>query len=132
MRPLEEKLADGQDEIVERIAYQLSAFRPCGSTALGPAEVTAQVSTLVASFVESLRVRRVAPFVDAVRAAFADVPTGERFACAELHTVLDLIEELALQSLGGRTGPPKDVAAAVRRLVDAAREIVPRETKCEP
>ena len=132
MRPLEEKLADGQDEIVERIAYQLSAYRPCGSTTLGPAEVTAQVSSLVGGFIESLRIRRVAPFLECVRASLADVPAGDRFACAELHTVLDLLEELALQSLGGPAGPPKDVTAAVRKLVDAGREIVPRETKLDP
>ena len=132
MRPLEEKLADRQGEIVERIAYQLSAYRPCGSTTLGPAEVTEQVSALVGGLIESLRVRRVAPFVESVRASFADVPAGERFACAELHTVLDLIEELTLQSLGGPAGPPRDVTAAIRKLIEAGREIVPRETKLEP
>jgi hypothetical protein len=132
VRPLEEKLADGQDEIVERIAYQLSAYRPCGSTALGPAEVTQQVSLLVGGLIESLRARRVAPFVDSVRASFADVQDGERFAFAELHMVLDLLEDLVLQSLGGPAGPPRDVTAAIRKLVDAGREIVPRDTKLEP
>jgi hypothetical protein len=121
-------LADGQDEIVERIAYQISAYRPCGSTSLGPAEITAQVAQLVGGFVESLRARRVAPFVDTVRGAVADVPGRERFASAEMHTLLDLLEELAVRSLGGPQDVPSEAIDVVRKLVDAGREIIPRET----
>jgi hypothetical protein len=133
VRGIEDRLTDGQDEIVERIAYQLSAFRPCGATALGPAEITAQVSAVVAGFIEALRSRRVAPFVDGVRGFFGDETHDERLACAEVHTVLDLLEELALQAVADPAGrADADAASAIRALVGAGREIVPRETKCEP
>jgi hypothetical protein len=132
VRSIEDRLADGQDEIVERIAYQLSAYRPCGATALGPAEITSQVANLVGGFVESLRSRRVAPFVDGVRAFFADSPGSERLACAEVHTALDLLEDLALQSVADASGVASpETSSAIQSLLAAAREVVPRETKCE-
>jgi hypothetical protein len=133
VRAIEDRLADGQDEIVERIAYQLSAYRPCGATALGPAEITSQVALLVGGLVESLRSRRVAPFVDSVRGLFAETPGNERLACAEVHSALDLLEDLSLQSVADSSGlPSPEASSAIRALLDAARDVVPRETKCEP
>ena len=130
MRALADRLADGQDEIVERITYQLSAYRPCGATLLGPAEITGRIALLVGDFIESLHTRRVAPFVDRVRAMAEEGPEGERLAGAELQTALDLLEDLALQSVTERTGlTPPEASFAIRSLVDAGRSALPAETR---
>jgi hypothetical protein len=130
VRPIEQRLADSRDAIVENIAYQLSAFRPCGSTALGPAEITARIATFVDAFVEALGARRIAPFVDSLRAA-ADRP-GERLAPAELHTVLDLLEDAAVRSVAESPDPARNqVDAAIRSLIEAGREAVPRDSRLE-
>lgn len=128
MRPFEERVVDGRDEIVEIIATQLSAFRPCGATTLGPAEILERISALVDAFLEALRTRRVTPFVESVRGTVGDDPCGDRLLLAEAQMVLDLLEELALRSIAdpsGRSGP--EATAVVRSLIDAGRAALPAE-----
>jgi hypothetical protein len=134
VRALEQTLADGRDEIVERIAGQLGAYRPCASTALGPAGISSLVSALVDGFIESARTRRVAPFVDGVRAAAAGGRGAERLPGAEMHTILDLLQDLAADSVAAQSGgrPVPDQLAVIRSLVDAARDAVPRDSRLDP
>ena len=132
MRTLEEKLAEAKDEIAERIAHQISAFHPCGATALGPGVIAVQVASVVTGFVEALRSRRVAPFLDAVRDLQREPAAPDRLACAEVHTVLDLLEDLALASVADAGGHPTAQASTViRTLIAQGREAVPRETRCD-
>jgi len=128
VRPFEERVVDGRDEIVEIIATQLSAFRPCGATSLGPAEILERISALVDAFLDALRTRRVTPFVENVRGTVGDDPCGDRLHPAEVQMVLDLLEELAIRSIAdpsGRSGP--EAAAVVRSLIAAGREALPAE-----
>ncbi|MBI5488189.1 MAG: hypothetical protein HY905_12725 [Deltaproteobacteria bacterium] len=132
MRSIEDRLAEGQDAIAERIAYQISAFHPCGATTMGPSAIAAQVSAVVSGFVEALRSRQVAPFVTVVQDMLGAEQAAERLACAEIHTVLDLLEDLALASVsdaGGR--PTAQTSAVIRTLIAQGRDSVPRETKCD-
>ena len=132
MRTIEEKLAEGKDEIAERIAHQISAFHPCGATALGPGAIAVQVASVVTGFIEALRSRRVAPFLDAVQELQRDPSAPDRLACAEIHTVLDLLEDLAVASVsdpGGR--PAAQASRVIRTLIAQGREAVPRETRCD-
>jgi len=132
MRTIEDRLIEGKDDIAERIAYQISAFHPCGATTMGPSTVAAQVSAVVSGFVEALQSRQVAPFVTAVQDMLGKEHAAERLACAEIHTVLDLLEELALASVsevGGR--PTAQASAVIRTLIAQGRDSVPRETKCD-
>lgn len=128
MTRLEEKVLDGRDEIVEFIVRQLGAFRPCGATTLGPAEILERVSALVDAFLEALRTRRVSPFVENVRRAAGNERHGERFLGAELQMIFDLLEELAVRSIAdpsGRGNP--EATAVVRSLIAAGREALPGE-----
>lgn len=130
MRPFEERVIDGRDEIVEIIATQLSAFRPCGATILGPAEILERVSALVDAFLEALRTRRVTPFVENVRGTVGDDPCGERLLLAEVQMVLDVLEDLTLRSIAdpsGRASP--EAEAVVRSLIAAGREALPAEQR---
>ncbi|MBI5502150.1 MAG: hypothetical protein HY907_18040 [Deltaproteobacteria bacterium] len=132
MRTIEDRLAEGKDVIAERIAYQISAFHPCGATTMGPSAIAAQVSAVVSGFVEALQSRQIAPFVTAVQELLGAEQAAERLACAEIHTVLDLLEDLALASVaetGGR--PTVQASTVIRTLIAQGRESVPRETKCE-
>jgi hypothetical protein len=133
VRPFEERVVDGRDEIVEIIATQLSAFRPCGATTLGPAEILERISALVDAFLEALRSRRVTPFVEHVRGTVGDDPCGERLMLAELQMVLDLLEDLSLRSLAAPAGrDDAEAVAVIRSLVDAGRGVLPRESRFEP
>ncbi|MBN1770219.1 MAG: hypothetical protein JXB32_03065 [Deltaproteobacteria bacterium] len=128
MRPFEERVVDGRDEIVEIIATQLSAFRPCGATTLGPAEILERISALVDAFLEALRTRRVTPFVEHVRGTVGDDPGGERLLPAELQMVLDLLEELSLRSVADPRGRTTGKATVVvRSLIAAGREALPSD-----
>jgi hypothetical protein len=128
VRPFEERVVDGRDEIVEIIATQLSAFRPCGATTLGPAEILERISALVDAFLEALRTRRVTPFVEHVRATVGDHPCGECLMLAEQQMVLDLLEELCLRSIADPDGRnTAEATAVVRALIAAGREALPSE-----
>ena len=133
VRPFEERVVDGRDEIAEIIATQLSAFRPCGATTLGPAEILERISALVDAFLEALRTRRVTPFVEHVRGTVGDEPCDECLMLAELQMVLDLLEELSLRSIADPQGRnTAEETVVVRSLIEAGRAALPRESRYEP
>lgn|GEM_PF-2432504 len=128
MRRFEDRVVDGRDEFVEILATQLSAVRPCGATALGPAEILERVSALVDGFLEALRTRRVTPFVEIVGGAVGDDPRGDRFLPAEARMILDLLEELAVRLVGDPGGRgASEAVAVVRSLIEAGRGALPSE-----